>query len=75
MTLNDIFLNAKCLQIKGIGKRLNVAMSDGRLGELEVALDAIKMLSGDALDRIKVLRGADEPQIVTPPKQEEEVKP
>ena len=55
-TLNDISLNAKCLQIKGIGKRLNLAMSDGKLGELEVALEAIKMLSGDALDRIKELR-------------------
>ena len=56
MTLNDVSLNAKCLQINGIGKRLNLAMSDGRLGELEVALEAIKMLSGDALDRIKELR-------------------
>ena len=56
MTLNDLTVNAKCLQIKGISKRLNVAMSDGRLGELEVALEAIKMLSGDALDRIKELR-------------------
>ena len=65
MTLNDVFLNAKCLQIKGIGKRLNVAMSDGRLGELEVSLEAIVMLGQDALKRIEELRN----------KQQEEVKP
>ena len=62
-TLNDLLLNAKCMQAYGIAKRLNLAMRDGRLGELEVALEALKMISGDGLDRIKALRGDDVPQI------------
>jgi len=56
MTLNDIYINERCVELRKIGGVLQKAMSDGRMSELARAVSRINKVSDELINRIHDLQ-------------------
>ena len=56
MTLNNIYVNERCLELRQISDQLQVAMRDGKLSELARAVARINKVSEELIHRIHDLQ-------------------
>ena len=66
MTLNNSYINERCVELRSLSTSLQKAMSDGRMSELARAVSRINKVSDELINRIHDLQAR---------QLEEEVKP
>jgi len=56
MTLNDIYTNERCRELRKLSDSLQIAMRDGKLSELARAVSRINKVSDELINRIHDLQ-------------------
>jgi len=59
-TLNDIYVNERCVELRKLGDALQVYMRDGRLSELARTVARINKVSEELIHRIHDLQSRQE---------------
>jgi len=60
MTLNDLYVNERCLELRRASDSLQLAMRDGQLSELARAVGRINKVSEELIHRIHDLQARQE---------------
>ena len=60
MTLNDLYTNERCRELRKLSDSLQIAMRDGKLSELARAVARINKVSDELINRIHDLQARQE---------------
>ena len=56
MTLNNIYINERCCELRRLSDSLQIAMRDGRMSELARSVSRINKVSDELINRIHDLQ-------------------